>query len=79
VSVSTTAVGDRGTDSSGAALGAGGLETTSGGTAAAGRPRPEIQALRAAAVLSVVLFHLWPLRLPDGFVGVDVFLSSPAT
>ncbi|WP_167762229.1 acyltransferase family protein [Blastococcus sp. CT_GayMR20] len=35
--------------------------------------RPEIQALRAAAVLIVVLYHLWPLRLTGGFVGVDVF------
>ncbi len=73
MSVSTTAVGDRGTDSSGAGLDARRRETTSDGPAGAGRPRPEIQALRAAAVLSVVLFHLWPLRLPGGFVGVDVF------
>jgi peptidoglycan/LPS O-acetylase OafA/YrhL len=35
--------------------------------------RPEIQALRAVAVLSVVLFHLWPHRFPGGYVGVDVF------
>jgi peptidoglycan/LPS O-acetylase OafA/YrhL len=35
--------------------------------------RPEIQALRAVAVLGVLLFHLWPLRLPGGYVGVDVF------
>jgi peptidoglycan/LPS O-acetylase OafA/YrhL len=35
--------------------------------------RPEIQALRAVAVLTVVLYHLWPLRLTGGFVGVDVF------
>jgi peptidoglycan/LPS O-acetylase OafA/YrhL len=35
--------------------------------------RPEIQALRAFAVLAVVLYHLWPLRLTGGFVGVDVF------
>jgi peptidoglycan/LPS O-acetylase OafA/YrhL len=33
----------------------------------------EIQALRALAVLFVVLFHLWPDRLPGGFAGVDVF------
>ena len=37
--------------------------------------RPEIQALRAAAVLVVVLYHLWPARLPGGFVGVDVFFA----
>lgn len=35
--------------------------------------RPEIQALRALAVLAVLMFHLWPTRLPGGFVGVDVF------
>lgn len=34
---------------------------------------PEIQGLRAVAVLLVVLYHLWPNRLPGGFVGVDVF------
>jgi peptidoglycan/LPS O-acetylase OafA/YrhL len=35
--------------------------------------RPEIQALRAGAALLVVLYHLWPGRLPGGFMGVDVF------
>lgn len=43
---------------------------------AAGRARdflPEVQALRAVAVLLVVVYHLWPGRLPGGFVGVDVF------
>jgi peptidoglycan/LPS O-acetylase OafA/YrhL len=35
--------------------------------------RPEIQALRAIAVLSVVFFHLFPSRLTGGYVGVDVF------
>lgn len=34
---------------------------------------PEIQGLRAVAVGLVVLFHLWPARIPGGFVGVDVF------
>ena len=33
--------------------------------------RPEIQALRAVAV--VVVYHLWPNTLAGGFVGVDVF------
>lgn len=37
------------------------------------RFRPEIQALRAVAVLAVVLFHLSPANVPGGFVGVDVF------
>ncbi|WP_439565210.1 acyltransferase family protein [Microcella sp.] len=35
--------------------------------------RPEIQALRAFAVVAVLLYHLWPLRLTGGFIGVDVF------
>jgi peptidoglycan/LPS O-acetylase OafA/YrhL len=34
---------------------------------------PEVQALRALAVLLVVLYHFWPNRLHGGFVGVDVF------
>ncbi|EMY36019.1 acyltransferase domain-containing membrane protein, partial [Arthrobacter crystallopoietes BAB-32] len=34
---------------------------------------PEIQALRALAVLMVVAYHLEPRWLPGGFVGVDVF------
>ena len=43
-------------------------------TAAAKRPfRTDIQALRALAVSLVVANHLWPLRLPGGYVGVDVF------
>jgi peptidoglycan/LPS O-acetylase OafA/YrhL len=35
--------------------------------------RADIQALRAVAVLLVVVYHLWPSRLSGGFVGVDVF------
>ena len=35
--------------------------------------RQEIQGLRAVAVLLVVLFHLWPHRMPGGYIGVDVF------
>src|SRR3954453_11777882 len=53
------------------------------GPARDGRPRPrrtaamrpEIQALRAVAVLTVVLFHLWPDAVPGGFIGVDVFFA----
>lgn len=37
------------------------------------RFRPEIQALRAVAVMMVVIGHLWPSVLPGGFAGVDVF------
>lgn len=36
--------------------------------------RPDIQGLRAIAVLAVMVFHLNPAWLPGGFVGVDVFL-----
>lgn len=35
--------------------------------------RPEIDGLRAIAVLAVVAYHLDPRLLPGGFVGVDVF------
>ncbi|PYY40859.1 acyltransferase family protein [Curtobacterium sp. MCPF17_046] len=35
--------------------------------------RWDVQGLRAFAVLAVVLYHLWPNRLPGGFIGVDVF------
>ena len=38
-----------------------------------GAVRPEIQALRAIAVLLVVLYHFWPARFPGGYVGVDIF------
>jgi peptidoglycan/LPS O-acetylase OafA/YrhL len=37
------------------------------------RYRPDIDGLRALAVISVVLFHAFPAWLPGGFVGVDVF------
>lgn len=35
--------------------------------------RPDIDGLRAVAILSVVIFHAFPFWLPGGFVGVDVF------
>lgn len=38
-----------------------------------GQMRTDIQALRALAVMLVVLFHFWPNRVPGGYVGVDVF------
>ena len=40
---------------------------------AGGGFRFEIQALRAIAVLAVLVFHIWPDALPGGYVGVDVF------
>ena len=35
--------------------------------------RADIQGVRAIAVGAVVIYHLWPARLPGGFVGVDIF------
>jgi peptidoglycan/LPS O-acetylase OafA/YrhL len=34
---------------------------------------PEVQALRAVAVLLVIVYHLRPSLAPGGFIGVDVF------
>ena len=35
--------------------------------------RADIDGLRALAVVSVVLYHAFPARLPGGFAGVDIF------
>jgi peptidoglycan/LPS O-acetylase OafA/YrhL len=44
------------------------------GTEAANRGfRTDVQALRAIAVLAVVVNHIWPDHLTGGYVGVDVF------
>src|SRR5689334_14561742 len=35
--------------------------------------RPDIDGLRAVAVLAVLAFHSFPARFPGGFIGVDIF------
>ena len=35
--------------------------------------RPDVDGLRAVAVLAVLAFHAFPSAAPGGFTGVDVF------
>lgn len=35
--------------------------------------RPDIDGLRAIAILAVVAFHFFPGKMPGGFIGVDIF------
>jgi len=35
--------------------------------------RPDIDGLRAIAILAVVIFHAFPNYLKGGFIGVDIF------
>jgi peptidoglycan/LPS O-acetylase OafA/YrhL len=35
--------------------------------------RPDIDGLRALAIIPVVIFHAFPTVLPGGFIGVDIF------
>ena len=37
--------------------------------------RPDIDGLRAVAVISVVIFHAFPTALAGGFAGVDIFFA----
>ena len=48
-------------------------EKIESGTNLLHRYRPDIDGLRAIAVLSVVIFHAFPNVLRSGFVGVDIF------
>ncbi|MFE6649585.1 acyltransferase family protein, partial [Nocardioides sp. NPDC057772] len=45
------------------------------GSATSSRHRPDIQGLRAIAVLAVVALHVGFGSLTGGFVGVDVFFA----
>jgi peptidoglycan/LPS O-acetylase OafA/YrhL len=38
-----------------------------------GRYRPDIDGLRAIAILIVVIFHYFPFLIPGGYIGVDIF------
>jgi len=38
-----------------------------------GRYRPDIDGLRAVAILAVMGYHFSPRLCPGGFVGVDIF------
>ena len=35
--------------------------------------RPDIDGLRALAILSVLVFHAFPEIIPGGYIGVDIF------
>ena len=48
-------------------------ETATHGLPGSTEYRPDIDGLRAVAVLAVLLFHCFPTIMPGGFVGVDVF------
>ena len=35
--------------------------------------RPDIDGLRAVAIIAVIMFHFFPARMQGGFIGVDIF------
>ncbi|CAD5218306.1 unnamed protein product [Bursaphelenchus okinawaensis] len=35
--------------------------------------RLDLQGLRCIAIVAVLLFHIWPKRFPNGYLGVDMF------
>jgi peptidoglycan/LPS O-acetylase OafA/YrhL len=50
-----------------------GNELSAGVAANTKRVRGDIEGLRAIAVLTVIVHHAFPLALPGGFAGVDIF------
>ena len=50
-----------------------GIERSQEGAVPTRRVRADIEGIRALAVLSVVVYHAFPLALRGGFVGVDLF------
>lgn len=38
--------------------------------------RPDVDGLRAIAVMSVLLYHAFPTIFRSGYIGVDIFLLS---
>ena len=38
--------------------------------------RPDIDGMRALAVMAVVIYHAFPKLIPGGFIGVDVFFCD---